>query len=107
LFTLEVGRAMSSTLFVASVTLNAFPIACPERVSEATQGKFMTLAFPVKLRLVCGLAPCPSAIEMLGAIDNGLEVELNVPVNSMTVAGTKIEVAVWAVQVPASPRLSV
>ena len=69
-----------STLLTASVTLNASPIICPERVSEVTQGQFMTLALPVKLKLVCGLAPGPSATEMLGDIDRGFEVELNVPV---------------------------
>jgi hypothetical protein len=64
----------------------------------------MTLAFPVN---IFEPALCPSATEMLGGIDSGLEVELNVPVKSMTEAGAKIKVAEWAVQVPASPRLSV
>jgi hypothetical protein len=104
LLTLEFGTAMRSTLFTASVTLNASPIACPDRVSEVTQVEFITLAFPVKL---FELALGPSAIEMLGGIDRGLEVELNVPAKSMTVPEAKIKVATLAVQVPASPRLSV
>jgi hypothetical protein len=95
-----------STLFTASVTLNASPIACPERVSEVTQGEFPTLALPVKLKLACELASRPSATEMLGGIDRGLKVELNVPVKSMTEPGS-IKFATVAVQVPASPRLSV
>jgi hypothetical protein len=66
-----------STLFTASVRLNAFPISCPERVSEVIQGEFVTLAVPVKLTLEMASS---SSTVMLGGIERGLVVELKVPV---------------------------
>lgn len=56
------------------------------------------VAVPVRLKL----GSCVSEIEMLGGMVRGWDVELNVPVK-VAVRGF----AEVAVQVPASPRLSV
>jgi hypothetical protein len=63
-----VGRAMMSTLFAASVTLNASPIAYPAKVRELIHGEFMIFAVPVRREV----ASCPNSMEIVGAI-NGLQ----------------------------------
>jgi hypothetical protein len=70
-----VGRAMMRALLSASVTLNASPIACPDKVRELIHGEFVMVALPVRLEP----ASSPSSIKIVGAISSGFEVELNVP----------------------------
>jgi hypothetical protein len=71
----EAGRAIRFALLVASLALNASPIACPDNDKELMQGEFVMVAFPVRSELV----PCPSSIKIVGCISSGLAVELNVP----------------------------
>jgi hypothetical protein len=75
----RVGNAMMLALLAASVRVNASPIACPDKVKELIHGECMMVAFPVTLDLTGELASCPSSIRIVGAISNGFEVELNVP----------------------------
>ena len=84
--------------FPESARLNAPPIAWPDKVSELMQGEFMMVADPVRLKL----ASCERVNKIVGAIDSGFEVELNVPLK-VPLNGLGAN----AVQVPASPRLSV
>jgi hypothetical protein len=75
----SVGRARMLTLLAASVRLNASPIASPDKVRELIHGECMMVAVPVTVELPGELAACPSSIPIVGAISNGFEVELNVP----------------------------
>jgi hypothetical protein len=89
---------MMTASFTASVTVNAPPIASPEKVRALIHGEFKMVAVPVSLKFVV----CESVSIIVGAIGKGFEVEFNVPLkvpSSETVGD--------AVQVPASPRLSV
>ena len=71
-----VGRAMTNTLFAASLRLRASPSACPDRARELIHGEFIRVALPVRWEV----RSCPSSIEIVGASIDGLAVELNVPV---------------------------
>jgi hypothetical protein len=66
---------MMLALLAASVSVNASPIACPDRVRELIHGEFMMFALPVSLEL----ASCPSSTRIVGGMSSGFEVELNVP----------------------------
>jgi hypothetical protein len=81
--------------FPASATLNAPPIARPDKVSELIQGEFMMVADPVRLKL----ASCERVNKIVGSIGSGFEIELNVPLK-VPLHG----LAVDAVQVPARPE---
>jgi hypothetical protein len=71
----EAGRAIRLALLAASVTVNASPIACPDRLREPIQGELMIAAVPVRLKL----ESCVSVINTVGAMGSGFGVELNVP----------------------------
>jgi len=64
-----------NALFTASLRLRASPSAF-DRARELIHGEFIRVAFPVRWEV----RSCPCSIEIVGAIINGLAVELNVPV---------------------------
>ena len=99
----ETGRTIKLALFAGSDRLNAAPIACPDNDKELIQGEFVTVAFPVRSEL----APSPRFITIVGAINNGFAVELNVPLKVVTL-GEELTCgfAGTAVQVPESPTVS-